>query len=132
MDTLRARLETFWGEREATRLEQHARGDARFDLREVYRRFEDLSAGERLDETAGWLEEETLASRQDGPRRLLALSRSIVLDAASAERAFAAAEAEDSQRVFDLGEVVYQTCNNCHSIYWVDDQDRGRAIEPGS
>ena len=103
MDTLRARLETFWGEREATRLEQHARGDARFDLREVYRRFEDLSAGERLDETAGWLEEETLASRQDGPRRLLALSRSIVLDAASAERAFAAAEAGiDPERRRDL------------------------------
>ena len=46
--------------------------------------------------------------------------------------AFDAAEAEDPQRIFDLGEVVYQSCNNCHSVYWVDDEDRGRAIEPGA
>ncbi len=46
----------------------------------------------------------------------------------AAMEAFAAAEAEDPQLVFDLGETVYQTCNNCHSVYWVDDADRGRAI----
>ncbi len=37
-----------------------------------------------------------------------------------------AAEARDSDRVFDLGESVYNTCNGCHSIYWVGDEDRGR------
>ena len=46
----------------------------------------------------------------------------------AAMEAFAAAEAEDPQLVFDLGESVYETCNNCHSVYWVDDADRGRAI----
>ncbi len=46
--------------------------------------------------------------------------------------AFEAAEAEDPQRIFDLGEVVYESCNNCHTLYWVDDEDRGRTIEPGA
>ena len=46
--------------------------------------------------------------------------------------AFDAAAAEDPERIFDLGEVVYETCNNCHTLYWVDDADRGRAIEPGA
>ena len=50
----------------------------------------------------------------------------------AAMQAFAAAEAEDPQRIFDLGEVVYQSCNNCHTLYWVDDLDRGRTIEPGA
>ena len=46
--------------------------------------------------------------------------------------AFDAAAAQDPDRIFDLGEVVYETCNNCHTLYWVDDADRGRAIEPGT
>ena len=46
--------------------------------------------------------------------------------------AFEAAEARDAQRVFDLGEAVYNSCNNCHTLYWVDDEDRGRVVEPGS
>ena len=46
--------------------------------------------------------------------------------------AFDAAAAQDAQRIFDLGEVVYESCNNCHTLYWVDDADRGRAIEPGA
>ena len=46
--------------------------------------------------------------------------------------AFDAAAAQDPDRIFDLGEVVYETCNNCHTLYWVDDADRGRAIEPGA
>ena len=45
--------------------------------------------------------------------------------------AFAAAEAEDADLVFDLGETVYNTCNACHGLYWVDDADRGRAVAPG-
>ena len=43
-----------------------------------------------------------------------------------------AAEAEDADRVFALGEEVYTACNNCHMLYWVDDADRGRAIESPS
>ena len=42
---------------------------------------------------------------------------------------FEAAEAEDADRVFALGEDVYNSCNNCHSLYWVDDADRGRSID---
>ena len=45
---------------------------------------------------------------------------------------FEAAEAQDADRVFDLGETVYNSCNNCHQLYWVDDADRGRAIESSS
>ena len=79
-----------------------------------------------LAESANLLMMEDRARDQD---QWIRLSEDL---ADAAMLAFAVAEAEDSQRVFDLGEVVYQTCNNCHSIYWVDDQDRGRAIEPGS
>lgn len=42
--------------------------------------------------------------------------------------AYAAAEQEDAQLLFDLGETVYNSCNSCHGVYWVDDADRGRAI----
>ena len=42
--------------------------------------------------------------------------------------AYAAAEDEDAQLVFDLGEAVYDSCNSCHGVYWIDDADRGRAI----
>ncbi len=45
--------------------------------------------------------------------------------------AFAAAEAEDADLIFDLGETVYNTCNACHGLYWVDDADRGRAVASG-
>ena len=37
-----------------------------------------------------------------------------------------AAEARDPERVFEIGEVVYNACQNCHSIYWVGDEARGR------
>ena len=49
-----------------------------------------------------------------------------MIDAAAV--ALEAAEARDPQRVFDSGEVVYNACNNCHNIYWVGDEQRGRAI----
>ena len=45
---------------------------------------------------------------------------------------FQAAEAEDADQVFALGETVYDACNKCHMLYWVDDADRGRAIESSS
>ena len=47
----------------------------------------------------------------------------------AAQLMFDAAEAEDAEEVFALGETVYNSCNNCHQLYWVDDADRGRAIE---
>lgn len=40
--------------------------------------------------------------------------------------AFEAAVAEDADRLFALGETVYDSCNNCHMLYWIDDADRGR------
>ena len=43
--------------------------------------------------------------------------------------ALAAARARDAQAIFDVGEVVYSVCNECHSLYWVGDADRGRAQE---
>lgn len=37
-----------------------------------------------------------------------------------------AAEARDADAVFDVGEVVYNACDQCHNLYWVGDADRGR------
>ena len=42
--------------------------------------------------------------------------------------ALAAAEARDPDRVFDSGEAVYNACNNCHNVYWIGDEQRGRTI----
>ncbi len=43
--------------------------------------------------------------------------------------AFEAAVAQDADQLFALGETVYNSCNNCHMLYWVGDIDRGRATE---
>ena len=37
-----------------------------------------------------------------------------------------AAMARDADRVFELGETVYRSCDSCHSLYWVGDADKGR------
>lgn len=37
-----------------------------------------------------------------------------------------AAEARDADRVFELGETLYRSCDRCHNLYWVGDEDRGR------
>lgn len=37
-----------------------------------------------------------------------------------------AAEARDADLVFDLGETLYRSCDRCHNLYWVGDEDRGR------
>ena len=37
-----------------------------------------------------------------------------------------AAQRRDSQAIFDSGEIVYNSCNNCHNLYWVGDEERGR------
>ena len=49
-----------------------------------------------------------------------------MIDAAAV--ALAAAEARDPDRVFDSGETVYNACNNCHNVYWIGDEQRGRTI----
>ena len=46
--------------------------------------------------------------------------------------AFQAAESEDADLLFALGEDVYNSCNNCHMLYWIDDEDRGRVVGPPS
>ncbi len=79
-----------------------------------------------LAEAANLLIMENRARDQD---QWVSLSQDM---ADAAMLAFDAAAAEDPERIFDLGEVVYETCNNCHTLYWVDDADRGRAIEPGA
>jgi hypothetical protein len=50
----------------------------------------------------------------------------------AAKLAFDAAESEDADLLFALGEDVYNSCNNCHMLYWIDDEDRGRTIAPPS
>ena len=49
-----------------------------------------------------------------------------MIDAAAV--ALEAAQARDADRIFDSGEVVYNACNNCHNIYWIGDEQRGRTI----
>ena len=49
-----------------------------------------------------------------------------MIDAAAV--ALAAAEARDPDRIFDSGETVYNACNNCHNVYWIGDEQRGRTI----
>ena len=49
-----------------------------------------------------------------------------MIDAAAV--ALEAARARDADRIFDSGEVVYNACNNCHNIYWIGDEQRGRTI----
>jgi hypothetical protein len=36
----------------------------------------------------------------------------------AATEMFQATESEDADLVFDLGEKIYETCNNCHGLYW--------------
>ena len=47
-----------------------------------------------------------------------------MIDAAAT--ALEAAQANDPDGIFDSGEVVYNSCNTCHSVYWVGDEERGR------
>lgn len=37
-----------------------------------------------------------------------------------------AAEAQDAEAIFEIGEDVYNSCERCHNLYWVGDEDRGR------
>ena len=35
------------------------------------------------------------------------------------EKAFTAAENEDSEALFEIGAELYQICVACHQIYWI-------------
>ena len=37
-----------------------------------------------------------------------------------------AAQAQDADAIFAIGENVYNSCDQCHNLYWVGDEDRGR------
>ncbi len=43
--------------------------------------------------------------------------------------ALEAVESKDPDAVFAIGENVYNACNNCHNLYWVGDEARGRIRE---
>ena len=79
-----------------------------------------------IAETANLLMMDGRARDQD---QWIAMSQGM---ADAAMQAFAAAEAEDAELIFDLGETVYNSCNACHSLYWVGDEDRGRAVMPSN
>ena len=40
-----------------------------------------------------------------------------------------AAENQDVEAIYGVGEAVYNACDSCHNLYWVGDADRGRAGE---
>ena len=64
-----------------------------------------------------------LGSRARDTEQWYAYSQDMI-DAAAV--ALAAAEARDPDRIFDSGETVYNACNNCHNVYWIGDEQRGR------
>lgn len=132
MEELRNRIEAFWTERETTRLEQHARGDGYFDLREVYRRYEDLSAGEPIDELNRVLQEETLESRQDAPRRLLERVRATMLEASALELTVTAAELEGDwdRRGELLGEAFVKRGECCAGLGYETGRRHFSALYP--
>lgn len=66
-----------------------------------------LMIGERARDRGAWME----MSRQ-------------MIDAGA--EALKAAESRDPDAVFAVGETVYFSCDRCHSLYWIDDRDRGR------
>lgn len=66
-----------------------------------------------------------LGSRARDTDQWLRFSQEMI-DAAAV--ALEAAEARDPDRIFDSGEVVYNACNNCHNVYWVGDEQRGRTV----
>ena len=42
------------------------------------------------------------------------------------EAALEAAEARDPEQIFAIGEKIYFSCDRCHGLYWIGDEDRGR------
>lgn len=46
--------------------------------------------------------------------------------------AYEAAQSKDPDAIFDVGGVIYDACDRCHSVYWVGDEDRGRVRDENS
>lgn len=40
-----------------------------------------------------------------------------------------AAENQDVEAIYEVGEAVYNSCDNCHNLYWIGDADRGMVQE---
>ena len=66
-----------------------------------------LMIGDRARDNGAWMD----------------LSRAMI-DAGAA--ALEAAKAKDPDAVFAVGEQIYNACDRCHGLYWIDDKDRGR------
>ena len=43
--------------------------------------------------------------------------------------ALEAAENQDVEAIYAVGEDVYNACDRCHNLYWVGDEARGRIRE---
>ena len=48
---------------------------------------------------------------------------------AAGQLAIEAAENQDVEAIYGVGEAVYNACDSCHNLYWVGDADRGRVRE---
>ena len=48
---------------------------------------------------------------------------------AAGQLAVEAAENQDVEAIYGVGEAVYNACDSCHNLYWVGDSDRGRVRE---
>lgn len=48
---------------------------------------------------------------------------------AAGKIAVEAAESQDVEAIYGVGEAVYNACDRCHNLYWVGDGDRGRVQE---
>ena len=40
-----------------------------------------------------------------------------------------AAQNQDVEAIYGVGEAIYNSCDRCHNLYWVGDADRGRVRE---
>ena len=46
------------------------------------------------------------------------------------QQAIAAAESRDYEAIYEVSETVYNSCDSCHNLYWIGDEDRGRVRNP--
>lgn len=44
---------------------------------------------------------------------------------AAGQLAIEAAENQDVEAIYGVGEAVYNSCDSCHNLYWIGDADRG-------
>jgi hypothetical protein len=48
---------------------------------------------------------------------------------AAGQLAIEAAENQDVEAIYGVGEAVYNACDSCHTLYWIGDADRGKVAE---